>query len=65
MRPQRTAGAGEAFQPRRHAATFATASGVTHIASQQFAMAEKAAMSQTGDQVASVQHVVVVARRLA
>ena len=47
------------------AATFATASGVTHIASQQFAMAEKAAMSQTGDQVASVQHVVVVARRLA
>ncbi|HEX7686868.1 MAG TPA: hypothetical protein VF453_04125, partial [Burkholderiaceae bacterium] len=47
------------------AATFATASGVTHIASQQFAMAEKAAMSQTGEQVASVQHVVVVARRLA
>jgi hypothetical protein len=47
------------------ATTFATASGVTHIASQQFALAEKAAMSQTGEQVASVQHVVVVARRLA
>jgi hypothetical protein len=46
-------------------ATFATASGVTHIASQQFATAEKAAMSQTGEQVASVQHVVVVAHRLA
>jgi hypothetical protein len=47
------------------AATFATASGVTHIASHQFARAEQAAMSQSGEQVASVQHVVVVARRLA
>ena len=47
------------------ATTFATASGVTHIASRQFASAEKAAMSQTGEQVATVQHVVVVARRLA
>jgi hypothetical protein len=47
------------------ATTFASASGVTRIASQQFATAEKAAMSQTGERVASVQHVVVVARRLA
>lgn len=45
------------------ATTFAAASGVTHVASHQFAMAEKAAMSQTGAQVASVQHVVVVAHR--
>jgi hypothetical protein len=47
------------------AATFATASGVTHVASHQFALAEKAAMSQTGEQVVSVQHVVVIAHRLA
>ena len=47
------------------ATTFATASGVTHLASQQFTAAEQAAMSQTGEQVASVQHVVVVAHRLA
>jgi hypothetical protein len=47
------------------ATAFATVSGVTHIASQQFATAEKAAMSQTGEQVATVQHVVVVAHRLA
>jgi uncharacterized lipoprotein YmbA len=47
------------------AATFATACGVTRIASHQFTLAEQAAMSQAGEQVASVQHVVVVARRLA
>jgi hypothetical protein len=46
------------------ATAFAAASGVTRIASHQFAVAEKAAMSQTGEQVASVQHV-VVGRRLA
>lgn len=47
------------------AASLAGLSGVAHVASRQFAAAEMIAMSQTGEQVASVQHVVVVGRRVA
>jgi hypothetical protein len=45
--------------------SLAIVSGVAHVASCQFAAAEMVAMSQSGEQVASVQHVVVVGRRLA
>jgi hypothetical protein len=60
-----------AIAPRIAAAVLAVAaslgglSGVAHVASRQFAAAEMLAMSQSGEQVASVQHVVVVGRRLA